>query len=138
MLIKGRKLNKGEWAEFYVMLRLLGQGRLYAANELLQKKYRSYLDVLKIIRQECPERVLEYVIDKDKQIVTVTPQNSDVILASIPTEEFDRIATELFYGIRDLRGRSIEAPDAVCDFARVIYVDSPKAPAVRALSLIHI
>ena len=26
MSIKGKKLNKGEWAEFYVMLRLLGEG----------------------------------------------------------------------------------------------------------------
>lgn len=33
--IKGKKLNKGEWAEFYVMLKLLGEGRLYTANKLL-------------------------------------------------------------------------------------------------------
>ena len=32
-----KKLNRGEWAEFYVLLKLLGDGRLYAANQLLKK-----------------------------------------------------------------------------------------------------
>ncbi len=133
MSINGKKLNKGEWAEFYVMLKLLGQGRLYAANKLLQKNYKSYLDVLKIIRQECNEQVLEYIVDKDKKIVTVKPQNSETVLASISTEEFNKVADILLDGIRELKGRSIEAPNAVCDFAKVIYVESPKAPSVKAL-----
>ena len=38
--IKGKKLNKGEWAEFYVMMKLLGEGKLYTANNLLQKNYK--------------------------------------------------------------------------------------------------
>ena len=48
--IVGKKLNKGEWAEFYVMLKLLGEGKLYTADKTLKKKIDSYLDILKIIR----------------------------------------------------------------------------------------
>ena len=77
--IKGKKLNKGEWAEFYVMMKLLGEGRLYTANKLLQKNYQSYLDVLKIIRQECETQVLEYIIDEANGVVIVKPQDSDKI-----------------------------------------------------------
>ena len=44
--ITGKKLNKGEWAEFYVMLKLLGEGKLYTADKLLRKNYKSYLEKL--------------------------------------------------------------------------------------------
>ena len=131
--IKGKKLNKGEWAEFYVMMKLLGEGRLYTANKLLQKNYQSYLDVLKIIRQECETQVLEYIIDEANGVVIVKPQDSDTILATMPISDFNDYAKMLFDGIKDIKGSSVPAPDAVCDFAKVIYVSKPKAPAVKAL-----
>ena len=131
--IKGKKLNKGEWAEFYVMMKLLGEGRLYTANKLLQKNYQNYLDVLKIIRQECETQVLEYIIDEANGVVIVKPQDSDTILATMPVSDFNDYAKMLFDGIKDVKGSSVPAPDPVCDFAKVIYVSKPKAPAVKAL-----
>ena len=116
--IKGKKLNKGEWAEFYVML---------------QKNYKSYLDILKVIRQECASQVLEYIIDEEKSTVTIKPQDSKEVFAVIPTSEFNENATTLFDNIKKARGNSVPAPDSVCDFASVIYVSKPKAPAVQAL-----
>lgn len=131
--IKGKKLNKGEWAEFYVMLKLLGEGKLYTADKLLKKKFDSYLDVLKIIRQELDTQVLEYIIDEEKSEVIVKPQDSVDIFASIPMQEFKENALALFRGIKDMKGMSVPAPDSVCDFAKIIYVSKPKAPAVKAL-----
>lgn len=131
--IKGKRLNKGEWAEFYVMMKLLGEGRLYTANKLLQKNYQSYLDVLKVIRQECETQVLEYIIDESNAVVVIKAQNSDTILASVPIEDFNNYAKVLFDGIKDVKGSSVPAPDSVCEFAKVIYVSKPKAPAVKAL-----
>ena len=130
--IKGKKLNKGEWAEFYVMLRLLADGRLYTANRLLQKNYKSYLDVLKIIRQECETQVLEYIIDSKRSVVDIKVQESNHILASIPILDFKIAAASLFADIKDAHGSSVPAPDHICDFAKVIYVSKPKAPAVKA------
>ena len=120
--IKGKKLNKGEWAEFYVMLKLLGEGKLYTANKLLQKNYQNYLDVLKIIRQEFSSRVLEYIIDEEKSVVIIKAQDSEDVLCTVPTKDFDENAKLLFDGIKNLKGSSVPAPDSVCDFARVIYV----------------
>ena len=131
--IKGKKLNKGEWAECYVMLKLLGEGKLYTANKLLQKNYQNYLDVLKIIRQEFSSRVLEYIIDEEKSVVIIKAQDSEDVLCTVPTKDFDENAKLLFDGIKNLKGSSVPAPDSVCDFARVIYVSKPKAPAVKAL-----
>lgn len=131
--IKGKTLNKGEWAEFYVMLRLLGEGKLYTADKMLKKKLNSYLDVLKIIRQEYDTQVLEYIVDDATATVTVKPQTGDTVLATIPMSEFKKYADELFNGIKVLKGHSVPAPDDVCDFAQIIYVSKPKAPAVKAL-----
>lgn len=131
--IKDKKLNKGEWAEFYVMLKLLGEGRLYTANKLLQKNYGSYLDILKVIRQECETQVLEYIIDEQQGFVTISNQENHEIFAKIPIHDFKDNAATLFNGIKNTKGSSIKAPDSVCDFAQVIYVSKPKAPAVKAL-----
>ncbi len=131
--IKGKTLNKGEWAEFYVMLKLLGEGKLYTADKLLKKKLDSYLDIMRVIRQEFDTQVLEYIVDKDNSVVTVKPQDSSTVFASIPMQEFSENARVLFSGIRNLKGNSIPAPDSVCDFAKVIYVSKPKAPAVKSL-----
>lgn len=131
--IVGKTLNKGEWAEFYVMLKLLGEGKLYTADNMLKKKLDSYLDVLKIIRQEFETQVLEYIVDQDKAIVTVKPQGSETIFASIPMQKFEDNAIVLFDGLKKVKGMSVTAPDSVCEFAKFIYVSKPKAPAVKAL-----
>lgn len=131
--IVGKKLNKGEWAEFYVMLKLLGEGKLYTADKTLKKKFDSYLDILKIIRQEYDTQVLEYIVDEDAECVTVKPQNADTVLASIPMPEFVKQANDLFNGIKSAKGMSVPAPNSVCEFAKIIYVGKPKAPAVKAL-----
>ena len=131
--IVGKTLNKGEWAEFYVMLKLLGEGKLYTADNMLKKKLDSYLDVLKIIRQEFETHVLEYIVDQDNAVVTVKPQGSEAVLATIPMQEFEDNAITLFEGLKRVKGMSVIAPDSVCEFAKVIYVSKPKAPAVKAL-----
>ncbi|MCD8328292.1 MAG: HpaII family restriction endonuclease [Ruminococcus sp.] len=133
MSIQGKKLNKGEWAEFYVMLKLLGEGRLYTANNLLEKNVNSYLDVLKIIRQEIETHILEYEVDKTHSVVIIRDQTSLQALLSVPCARFLENAQDLFNGIKNLKGKSVPAPDSVCQFAKFIYVQKPKAPSVKAL-----
>ena len=97
------------------------------------KNYQSYLDILKIIRQECESQVLEYIIDEPNALVIVKPQDTSTILVTMPVKIFNDYAQMLFDGIKDVEGSSVPAPDPVCDFAKVIYVSKPKAPAVKAL-----
>lgn len=131
--IVGKKMNKGEWAELYVMLKLLGEGKLYTADNMLKKKLNSYLDVLRIIRQEFETQVLEYIVDQEKALVTVKPQESEIVLETISMQEFENNARALFNGLKKVKGLSVVAPVSVCEFAKVIYVSKPKAPAVKAL-----
>lgn len=131
--IKGMTLNKGEWAEFYVMLKLLGEGKLYTADKMLKKKLGSYLDILKVIRQEYETQVLEYIVDEKGAAVTIKPQGSDEVFEVVPMRQFSENALTLFNSIKHAKGSSVAAPDSVCEFAQFIYVSKPKAPAVKAL-----
>ena len=44
---KGMSGNKGEWSELYTFLKLLSQGRIYAANENVEKIADLYYPILK-------------------------------------------------------------------------------------------
>lgn len=129
-----KTLNKGEWAEFYVLMKLLGEGKLYSANKLLQKNYQNYLDILKIIRQETKTPIIEYVINDADNTVTIIEKHNDRVLDTIPMKLFNQHADLLFSDITKKKGRSVTAPSQVCDFAKFIYVSEPKAPAVKSLS----
>ena len=43
--------NKGEWSEIYVLLRLLADGKIYAADSELNKLDGVYFPIIKIIRE---------------------------------------------------------------------------------------
>lgn len=132
--IHGMTLNKGEWAELYTMLKLLGEGKMYTADRLLRKNLDNYLDVMKVIREEIETNVLEYVIDRDQGTVSVIEKATGRVLAVATMDEFNRTADLLFADMQTKSGPSIVAPEKVCDFAKIIFVGKPKAPAVRALS----
>ena len=57
--------NKGEWSELYAFLKLLNQGRVYAADENVKKIEDVYYPILKIIREEHLGEKIEYVIDEE-------------------------------------------------------------------------
>jgi len=44
--------NKGEWSELYTFLRLLADGKLFAADGQLNKIESIYFPIIKIIRTE--------------------------------------------------------------------------------------
>ena len=46
------EFNYGEWTEAYVFLRLLGNGRIYAADRNFEQDENVYIDILNIIRHE--------------------------------------------------------------------------------------
>ena len=61
--------NKGEWSEAYVLLRLLAQGKMYAADENLEQIDDMYFPILKILREEIANRKYEDAVNaQDRKI----------------------------------------------------------------------
>ena len=57
--------NKGEWSEMYVLLRLLSQGKIHAADENVEKIEDIFFPILKIMREELKSNKYEYVVNDD-------------------------------------------------------------------------
>ena len=130
--IHGATYNRGEWAELYVFLKLLGEGRLYAADEMLRKNPNSFLEVLKVIRQEVEGVETEYSTSSDGLTVEVSVDGMPVVEVSAP--RFLKNARALFDYLSDpaLEGPTVPAPGHVCDFAELIRVTKPKSKSVKA------
>ena len=44
--------NKGEWSEIYTLLKLLGEGKVYAGDQDLNKIQDLFYPIIMILRQE--------------------------------------------------------------------------------------
>lgn len=115
--------NKGEWSELYTFLKLLSQGKIYAADENVEKIEDVYYPIIKIIRKENEDK-LEYVI-ADENINVIL--RSD-ILKSVPREEIEKQAIKLFNSILTNSG-SFELEE-ISKFANDIFVTKIKAPSI--------
>jgi hypothetical protein len=63
--------NKGEWSEAYVLLRLLAQGRMYAANENLEQIDDMYFPILKVLREEIANKKYEYSVNNQERKIDI-------------------------------------------------------------------
>ena len=117
--------NRGEWAELYVIFKLLGEGKIFAADENLMKNPNSYLDIIKIIREEVKSRLIEY---RAGVIVEIYIDNTAVL--SIHSNEFLRNAEILLQTIKSSTGRSFEITKEVECFKDKALIKSFKSPSV--------
>ncbi|MDR2089145.1 MAG: HpaII family restriction endonuclease [Clostridiales Family XIII bacterium] len=125
MAIKG---NKGEWSEVYALLRLLADGKLFAADERPGRISNMFFPILKILREEVAGSKYEYHPDPKTAEVRVY-LNDDEIL-KVPMRDFDSEATRLFNDINNRassRG-SFELPQSEA-FIKRICVNKLKAPS---------
>lgn len=136
MSIEGQTQNKGEWAELYVFLKLLGEGKLYAADEKLKRKPHSYLDVLDILREEIKGLITRYNTQGEPGFIEI--YQNEVFQVSIPARRFLDNANEFFRYLKDEEGKlpkkgSVRAPRWLEVFADEILVEKPKSPAVKSI-----
>lgn len=122
------KLNKGEWGEPYVALRLLGDGRLQMADGGGAVKLGEWMDVVELVRHEAIDRVVAYRRDAGAAEVGISVNGEFV--ESLPAREFSQAADRLLSDIRNGRGASFEVSDEANDFFRRIQMLALKAKSV--------
>lgn len=54
------RYNRGEWSELYAFLRLLRDGRIYAADSGAKRIDDQFLPIIRIIRAEGPDKRIDY------------------------------------------------------------------------------
>lgn len=115
--------NKGEWSELYAFMKLLSQGRVYAANEHVEKIEDVYYPILKIMREETKGNVIDYTVKGDNVEIMV---ESNTIL-TISRSDMDDNANKLLKEIAAHSG-SFELEE-IAEFANGIKVTKIKAPS---------
>lgn len=127
--------NKGEWSEIYVFLKLLGEGRLYAADAHLERNPGSYVEILEILREEVADEIRRYVTNSAEGVIDVMVDGNT--LATIPAREFLDEADQFYNYLRtavtvqteDGRKKGIRITPGLVGFSNRIGVSVIEAPA---------
>lgn len=96
-MLKG---NKGEWSEPYVFLKLLGDGRIYAADENLKKIDTMYYPVLKVIGEIIDEKQCEYRVSDEAKHRKIVIFFNDKKVREVEASEFSKEAARLYNEIQ--------------------------------------
>jgi hypothetical protein len=132
--------NRGEWSELYVLLRLLGTGKLFAADEKLNRIEKMYLPIIKIIRENEKGGRYSYLLvreggdgkDLTKKIEKIRIFLNDEQLLEISAdkclEEADYLLNEIK---RDQTGAGAFRIERTEEFAKKIFVTKVKSNSNR-------
>ena len=115
--------NKGEWSELYVFMKLLSQGRVYAANEKVERIDEVFYPILKIMREEQKGNQIDYVINDE----TISNEMQSKTILTLFRKELDDNANLLLKQIA-LHSGSFELEE-IAEFANGIKVTKIKAPS---------
>lgn len=119
--------NRGEWSELYVLFKLLAEGRIYSADENLNRNTDSYLEIIKIIREEVRSVISEY---RTGTSVEIYVEGSHV--ASIPSADFLTNADLLLNTINEATGRSFDVTPETEAFMERAHITQVKAKSVSS------
>lgn len=98
--------NKGEWSEAYTFVKLLGEGKVYASDENLNKLQERNYTIFKIFQDDIRKF---YEVDSNRQIINVVDRNGEIV-SQIDSSKFIAIAEESLNIIKNSRGSSFEVP----------------------------
>lgn len=121
VMLKG---NKGEWSEVYVLLRLLADGKIYAADDDLNKLENTYFPIIKIIREEIKGDIKEYVTGE-----TIAIYHNGVKLKELASDEFNQASNVLFNEIIHKKSKGVFSISQAETFMDCILCHKLSAPA---------
>lgn len=103
------KGNKGEWSELYVLLRLLAYGRLFAADENVKRIDDTYFPILKIIRNESSNKLIEYLLKEGGDVEVIL---NNELRRTLTKERLKKQADLLYKAIKNGSNRSFDIPES--------------------------
>ncbi|MGQ7626214.1 HpaII family restriction endonuclease [Streptococcus suis] len=101
------RVNKGEWAELFVFLKALSDGKIYAADEKLEKIEELFYVILSAIKEE-EGKIKEYKRLPSSQKVFLLENSSESL--QIPIAEFEHFSRIVLESIKSGNG-TFEIPE---------------------------
>lgn len=121
-------MNRGEWSEPYVALKLLGEQKIYMADENGNINLSEWMTVLKLVRRENKDRLVSYTCRTDMGDVLI--EVNRILVTQINAIEFLDKAEILKQDILSGRGASFNVSEDVMDFLPEIEMTSLKAKSI--------
>lgn len=116
--------NVGEWSEIYTLFKLLGEGKVYAGDQNLEKIMNLVYPIIMIIRSE-KEGIYDYKVEST-DIVIATPDGEELL--RLPASKFLSEAEALLKAINEKPAGARSFPVARTQaFMDRIYCTSLKA-----------
>lgn len=125
MTIKG---NIGEWSEIYTLLKVLGEKKLYAGDESLERIQDIVYPVIKVLRTE-KSGDFEYKVNQN--VVFISSNGKELL--RLPAEEFTQKAKTAFNQVlnnKKLKNTTFAIPE-IEDFMEKIHCKSLKASSTQ-------
>lgn len=118
------EFNYGEWTEAYVFLRLLSNGRVYAADRNFERNENVYIDILNIIRYE-----KEHILEFQRELESVTASDNGVVFKVLTYSELVDKADYLYNAVKNIvsRDRKFSVPE-IEDYLTELRFSQPKVP----------
>lgn len=104
--------NRGEWSELYALIELMFTGRLYAADENVERINDVYFPILRVVRNQSTPEQVDFVINDDNVDIFLGGSK----LSSIDKSYLSKLARLLLAGIVAGSDRAFEingAPEAM-------------------------
>lgn len=124
--------NKGEWSEPYAAVRILGEKKLFVADDNGERNNQEWMDVLRLIRYETVERenrTVSYQCVENS--VNIEIFVNDLYHSSVAAECFLNIANMLAEEIKNGKGSSFTVSDTIIDFLQRVNIHSLKSKSVN-------
>ena len=98
--------NKGEWSEAYTLTKLLGDGKVHAADENLNKIEEEFYPILKILKEEIEK---QFIINNDMNIIEISDLKGN-LFKTIDIKEFIKISNITLKKIKEGKGNTFSIP----------------------------
>ena len=122
-----KKANKGEWGEPYVALKLIGDGKLYIADENGNKNIHEWLNIIDVIRNETLERMVVYHLNEKTATVSIQLNYNEIAVFSV--KDFLYMANKLKKEIITKTG-VFSVSEEVSDFMDKVGFSTLKAKSI--------
>jgi len=142
-MIKNLKLkkimaNKGEWSEFYALIKILADWKLYGADENLKRLESILYPILKVINQKNTKNEIQYELESDQDSIRIySPE--DHITSIISRNHLKKQVPNLLKAIQDAKGSSfsIEFADKIINDTRSIKIKSGSSHKADLFLVVH-
>lgn len=122
-----QKANKGEWSEPYAAMKMLGDGKLYIADNDGNQNMHEWMSIIELIRHEAQDRIVTYRYNPDNVLIDIYVNGSSRL--SVPANDFFAMAEQMRREI--LAGSStFSLSENLDSFLRYIEIRATKAKSV--------